>query len=177
MRYFVTMGTRVMEVELGPDGVRLDGELVDADMVEVDGTQVRTLLMNHRSHWLLANREGRGRWQLHLSGHPIEVEVVDDRTHAIREMTGQRETGRGPAALRAPMPGLVVGVEVVEGDEVLAGQGLVIVEAMKMENELKCAADARVSKVLVSPGQAVNKDEILVEFEAPEASENGGPEE
>jgi biotin carboxyl carrier protein len=63
------------------------------------------------------------------------------------------------------MPGLVVRVEVAPGDEVEAGQGLVIVEAMKMENELKAARAARVKAVHVVAGAAVEKDAVLVEFE------------
>jgi pyruvate carboxylase subunit B len=64
------------------------------------------------------------------------------------------------------MPGLVVKVEVQEGDEVVAGQGVAIVEAMKMENELKTESAGVVSRVHVSPGEAVEKDQILIELEA-----------
>jgi biotin carboxyl carrier protein len=94
---------------------------------------------------------------------------VDERTRAIREMAGVKEGTRGPKALRAPMPGLVVKVEIREGDAVVEGQGLVIVEAMKMENELKAEGEGRVARILVEPGQAVEKDQVMVEFEAPDA--------
>ena len=66
--------------------------------------------------------------------------MVDERSHAIREMTGSVAGPSGPRPVKAPMPGLVVKLEVAVGDEVVAGQGLVIVEAMKMENELKVEA-------------------------------------
>jgi biotin carboxyl carrier protein len=58
---------------------------------------------------------------------------------------------------------------------VARGQGLVIVEAMKMENELKAEGDGRVGKVLVTAGETVEKDQILVEFEAPESAPEKGP--
>jgi len=74
------------------------------------------------------------------------------------------------------MPGLVIKVEVQEGDAVVGGQGLVIVEAMKMENELKAEGEGRVARVLVAPGQTVEKDQVLVEFESPEDASEGGPE-
>ena len=64
------------------------------------------------------------------------------------------------------MPGLVVRVDVEPGHRVEAGQGVVIIEAMKMENELKAEADGVVSRVLVEQGQAVEKGAVLVEFEA-----------
>ena len=63
------------------------------------------------------------------------------------------------------MPGLVVAIEVKEGEMVKAGQGVAIVEAMKMENELKAKFDGKVKKVRVKPGQAVEKDEVMVIFE------------
>ncbi len=177
MRYFITIEGRTLEVELGADGVRLDGEPVTVDLAEVDGTQVRTLLMNHRSHSILANGEGAGAWALHLSGRPLRVGVLDERTRAIRERAGLREGAGGPKPLRAPMPGLVIKVEVREGESVFAGQGLVIVEAMKMENELKSSGEGRVKRVLASPGQTVEKDEVLVEFEALDTDSAGGEEE
>lgn len=165
MRYFVTLGNRTLEVELGPDGITLEGERIDADLVEMDGTEVRSLLMSGRSHRVLAARKGRGEWSLHLSGQHYDARVVDERTRSIEEMTGSGEGVAGPKALKAPMPGLVVKVEVAEGDLVTKGQGLVIVEAMKMENELKCGGEAVVRKVLIVPGEAVEKDQVLMEFD------------
>jgi pyruvate carboxylase subunit B len=170
MRYFVTIGDRELEVELGPEGIRVEGEAVVPDLVEMDGTDVHSLLLGEKSHRILASRNGPGGWTLHLSGRHYLAEVVDERTRAIRKMAGIPEGQRGPKALRAPMPGLVVKVEVGEGEAVETGQGLVIVEAMKMENELKADTPGIVSRVLVEPGQAVDKDQVLVEFEVPAAS-------
>jgi pyruvate carboxylase subunit B len=165
MRYCVTIESRTLEVELGGDGVRIDGQEVVADLVEMDGTEVRTLLMNGRSHRILATRVNPGLWSLHLSGQHLVAEVVDERVRSIREMTARQDGRKGPGALRAPMPGLVVKVEVGEGDEVARGQSLLIIEAMKMENELKADGHLRVTRVPVSPGDTVEKDQILVEFE------------
>ena len=71
---------------------------------------------------------------------------------------------RGPQPIKAPMPGMVVKVEVDVGDRVELGQGIVVVEAMKMENELQAQAIGVVRRVHVEPGQAVEKDQVLVEF-------------
>lgn len=168
MKYFVTIGDRELEVNLGPDGIQVDGQEVRADLVEMDGTDVHSLLLGGLSHRILASKNGSEGWTLHLSGHHVEAQVVDERTRTIREMAGAKEGTRGPKALRAPMPGLVVKVEIREGDAVVDGQGLVIVEAMKMENELKAEGEGRVARILVEPGQTVDKDQVMVEFEAPE---------
>lgn len=168
MRYFVTVWGRVVEVDLDPDGIRVDGCSVDVDLVDVGSTPVHHLLVDGRSRRLLARRGEGGAWRIQVGGRTLEVEVVDERTRAIRQMVGAAAEALGAQAVRAPMPGLVVKVEVEEGQEVRAGQGLVIVEAMKMENELRAEAPGIVRKVHVAPGQAVEKNQILVEFAAPE---------
>jgi len=176
MRYFVTMGGRTVEVELGAEGVTVDGRSVTVDLMEMDGTEVRSLLLDNRSYRVLATRKGRGLWGFHLGGHHVDARVVDERTRAIEEMTGIREGPRGPQALKAPMPGMVLRVEVAEGDLVAEGQGLVIVEAMKMENELKSRGNARVRKILARVGEAVEKDQVLMEFDLVEDEVEEGAE-
>ena len=123
-------------------------------------------------HGVVGERAARGRWKVSLHGRSHDVEVVDERTMAIRELAGSGASAAGPTPVVAPMPGLVVKVEVEEGDLVRAGQGIVIVEAMKMENELRASGPGRVSRVRVAKGDAVAKDQVLVELEAlpPEAS-------
>jgi pyruvate carboxylase subunit B len=174
MKYFVTIGEREMEVELGPEGIRVDGEEVVADLVEMDGTEVHSLLLGGRSHRVLASRNGSEEWALYLSGRQLSAQVVDERTRSIRAMAGSSEVFGGPKTLRAPMPGLVVKIEAEEGQTVVRGQGLVIVEAMKMENELKADGDGQIGRILVEPGQAVEKDQVLVEFQAPNPDSEKG---
>ena len=171
MRYYVTVGDRTVEVDLGPEGVRVDGEAVEASLDRVEGTRIRSLLLDGASHRIVARPVERRVWDLHVRGRRLRAEAVDERTRTIREMTGAAAGPVGPRPVKAPMPGLVVKVEVEEGSDVVPGQGLVIVEAMKMENELKAEAEGRVSKVHVEPGQAVEQGQVLVEFEAPEAGE------
>ena len=166
MRYYVTIGERTFEVELSGDVVTVDGQPVTAELATVPGMPLRHLLADGRSFSLVADRgEERGSWILHLNGQRHAAEVVDERTRAIRAMTGGGKAAQGPKPVRAPMPGLVVRVDVEPGQEVRAGQGVVIIEAMKMENELKAEADGVVARVLVQQGQAVEKGAVLVEFE------------
>jgi pyruvate carboxylase subunit B len=167
MRYHVSVGGHTRTVDVTADGVTIDGRAVDASLSHVPGTPVRSLLLDGSSHRVVARRAAAGVWELHVRSRRLTAEVVDERTRRVREMTGAASRNTGPRPLRAPMPGLVVKVEVAVGDEVQPGQGLVIVEAMKMENELRAESAARVSRVRVEPGQAVEKDQILIELEAP----------
>jgi biotin carboxyl carrier protein len=126
---------------------------------------VRSLSVDGRSYAISAvPGEKRGRWQLAFGQERFSVDAVDERTRAIREMTGGADDAVEKVVV-APMPGLVVKLEVEVGQAVKAGQGVVIVEAMKMENELKAPADGIVAKVLVTERQTVDKGAVLIVLE------------
>ena len=165
MRYFVTIGERTLEVDLSGASPVVDGRPVRAEMVAVPGSPLRHLIVDGESTLLVARPGDRGgRWQLALGGERIAADAVDERTRAIREMTGTgaEETAR---VVVAPMPGMVVRIEVEVGQSVKAGQGVVVVEAMKMENELKAPAPGTVSRIDVAPGQTVEKGAVLLVLE------------
>ena len=90
---------------------------------------------------------------------------VAGMARTIRRMAGATTQKKGPAYLHAPMPGLVVRINVAAGDEIRVGQGLVVMEAMKMENELRATAAGRVKRVAAQPGSAVEKGALLLEME------------
>jgi pyruvate carboxylase subunit B len=166
MRYFVTVDDQVFEVDLTSQGVSVNGRVIDIELAAVPGTAVRRLSVQGKSHSLhLAADQEKGEWDVHLDGERYQASVVDERTHAIRAMTGSSNAAHGPRSVRAPMPGLVVRVQVAPGEEVKAGQGVLIIEAMKMENELRAEGSGRVSKVHAQPGQPVEKGAVLIEFE------------
>jgi len=79
-------------------------------------------------------------------------------------MAGASAENAGPAPLVAPMPGLVVRINVEAGDPIRAGQPLVVMEAMKMENELRSTSDGVVRAIRVRPGEAVEKGTVLIEL-------------
>ena len=166
MRYFVTVDGEEFEVQLDRGEVHVNGELVSAELSGFSETSMRHLLLDGRSHFFLARRNGEGEWSLDLSAGSARVEVLDRAGRAVREVARRTAAIRGPEPLTAPMPGMVVKVEVEEGEEVAAGQAVAVVEAMKMENELHAAGAGVVSSVRVAPGQAVEKGEVLVEFES-----------
>ncbi|MEP7346026.1 MAG: biotin/lipoyl-containing protein, partial [Gemmatimonadaceae bacterium] len=103
-------------------------------------------------------------YTLWMNGFRYEIEALDERARVIQELTAARSGPKGPAAVVAPMPGLVVRIYVAEGERVVAGQGVVVIEAMKMENELRAAADGVVKSIHAVQGNAVEKGTVLVEF-------------
>ena len=101
---------------------------------------------------------------MRIDGRRYEVDALDERTRAIRDLVDASRAPTGPVPLAAPMPGLVVRVHVAVGDTVAAGQPLVVIEAMKMENELRALAAGTVRAIHATPGQPVEKGAVLVEL-------------
>ncbi len=165
MKYIVTVAGREIEVDIEGDQVRVEGRSLAADLRPLPGTPLRHLVVDDRPSTLVIEANGRGHWTIGMRGERWELEAIDERTRHIRSLTGAAARDRGATALKAPMPGLVVRVLAEPGQAVSRGAGMVVLEAMKMENELKASADAKVKAVRVRAGEPVEKGQVLVEFE------------
>ena len=166
MKYVVKVGDVDVEVELEGDVVTVDGVASVARVSDVEGTPVRMVTIGDEVHRVVARKGAtRGRFTLWLDGFRYEVEALDERTRAIRELSGAGKEASGPAPLLAPMPGMIVRVAVQVGDTVEPGQSLVVMEAMKMENELRATSAGTVKTILAQPGTAVEKGAVLLELE------------
>ncbi len=164
MKYVVSLDGRQHEIEVDGDHVVVDGQRMLAVLTSIPGSPVRQLLLDGRSFALPLEPIVPGRWAVTTDGERREIEVIDERTRHVRSLTGAADRPAGPGVLRAPMPGLVVRLQVEAGQAVSAGTPLIVLEAMKMENQLKAVAAATVAAIRVEVGQAVDKGQILVEF-------------
>jgi biotin carboxyl carrier protein len=166
VKYVVDVGGRSIDVELDGERVRVDGMDVSATLSELAGTPVALLSLGDTVHRIVVTRDSaKGRYVLSLDGRRYDVEALDERARAIRQLSSSTSGPKGPAPLIAPMPGLIVRVNVDVGASVQPGQGLVVMEAMKMENELRSASAGVVKAVRVGPGTAVERGAVLVELE------------
>ena len=167
MKYVVQLNDERKEVTLGSEGVSYEEASAErAELSDIEGSPIRMMKIGTRVYRVVVQRrQGRGRYTLWIDGYRFEAEALDERTRAIRDLSAATAGPVGPAPVRAPMPGLIVRVNVKVGDEVQAGQGLVVMEAMKMENELRATAAGTVRSVEVSPGTAVEKGALLVALE------------
>jgi biotin carboxyl carrier protein len=171
VKYFVTLEGREFQVDVdgervtvkppGPGRVRQ----YSATLTAIAGTPLRQLVLDGGPSDLVLDPGGPGVWAIAARGERWEVEVVDERTRHIRGLTGGAGAQRGTPPLKAPMPGLVLRILAEPGQAISAGAGVVVLEAMKMENELRAAAGSVVKTVRVKPGEAVEKGQVLVEFE------------
>ncbi len=168
MKYFVTVGNQELEIAVDGDHVTVNGRAVAA-RIERHGEAEAILHLDGVRHPLgVAGRDDEG-WQLVDGGAVRAVQAVDERTRHIQSLAGAGRSAAGGGTVKAPMPGLVVRVQVAVGDTVRAGQSLVVLEAMKMENELKAPAAGVVASVAATVGAAVDKGAVLVVLDgAPE---------
>lgn len=165
MKYVVRIGDRTFDVDVNGNRIRIGtGGEQPARLVPMPWGPLRRLELGGRSRTYAVVRSGDA-WKLYHGGVVWEAEVVDERANTLRRLVGRSTvTHAADGAVRAPMPGLVLRVEVTEGQSVSAGTGLVVLEAMKMENEIRAPAAGTVRKVLVTQGQAVEKGTPLIEL-------------
>ncbi len=165
MKYIVTIAGNTFEVEIEGREVRLDGRPLDARMLHQSGSMM--LLQMEGVSRLMALVPGENGWTVHHRGETWHAAVLDERTQRLESLTAAARSESRGEVVRAPMPGLVLRLEVGEGSRVEPGTGVLVLEAMKMENEIKAASRGVVTKVLVAAGSPVEKGAPLVEIEAP----------
>src|ERR1022692_351526 len=150
---------RRLELEKGAGGweCRLDGQAFNIDAV-IPRRDVLSLLVDGHAYEIKREQTAT---DLHMwvGSARFAVELRDPRSLRSRQKAGGDETG--PKKIVAPMPGRVVRLLVAEGCEVEAGQGMIVVEAMKMQNEIKAPKKGLVKKISTSPGAAVNPGDVL----------------
>ena len=164
MKLWVTLAGREAEVTFHTEGEHLwleaDGRRIEADFVRLPDGEVYSLLVDGRSHVVRVAPTADG-LDVELRGTVIPVEVRHPLEKMLQAAGGVRAATRGET-VSAPMPGVVVSLAVAVGDTVRAGQAVVVVEAMKMQNELAVAHDGVVSEVLVTEKTAVSAGQVLV---------------
>jgi biotin carboxyl carrier protein len=155
-------GKQIRTVELERDAdswkIRLDGQPADADTVEIDPNTL-SLLLEGQSFEVRVSQSPDGVLKLQTGLQEFTAEVVDPRAWRGRRHGALEAEGRQQVV--APMPGKVVRVLVQAGDKVEAGQGLLVVEAMKMQNEIRSPKGGTVERLHVKEGQPVNAGDAL----------------
>jgi biotin carboxyl carrier protein len=165
MKFEAELDGRVLPIEVEGAGgryrVRLEGEVVEVDARRV-GVGLWSLVLGAAAT-VVEVSEADGVSTVRVGGQTHRVRVEEETRYLIRTRGGT--AAAGGQVLKAPMPGRVVLIEVTVGQRVRRGDGLVILEAMKMENEFRAAGEGTVKEIRVQPGQAVNPGDILMVIE------------
>lgn len=162
MRYITTIGERQYTIEIVDEHtILVDGVEFAVDFESISDQPLYTMLLDGNSYESYVY-PGGDTWQVLLRGILYPVLVEDEREKRLRNASRGNIAERGEFHLRAPMPGLVVSIPVVEGQEVKKGDVLIILESMKMQNELKSPRDGNVSRLRVKEGDSVELKQTLL---------------
>jgi biotin carboxyl carrier protein len=163
MKFTATLADRVETVDItGANGsyrVTIGDQVWEVD-ARLTARGISSLLIGGLSYAADVS-EQEGQSVVHVGGETYTVQVEEHTRYVIRTQGGATAE-RGARTLTAPLPGRITHVAVQVGDAVRAGDTLLVIEAMKMENEFKAAAPGRVVEVRVAPGQAVNAGDVLL---------------
>ncbi len=165
MRYLATVEGQTYEIEInGEDEITFDGKPIDVDFIAVADSSVFSLILDGISYeaYVYPNQS---EVEVLMRGKRYPVQVEDERQIRLRQTTKDSVADTSEFLLKAPMPGLVVSVPVVMEQDVKAGDNLVILESMKMQNELKAPRDGRVKNLRIQAGDNVDQNQVLIVLE------------
>lgn len=165
MKYVTTVDEKEFEIEIVDEHhIRVGDRLLPVNIESVSGQPVFSLILDGKSYesYVYQNED---EWEVLLRGRQYQVNVEDEREKRLKAAAGGGVAEGGEFHLKAPMPGLVVTIPVAEGQEVKKGQVLIILESMKMQNELKSPRDGVVDRVRVKAGESVEQKQTLLSIQ------------
>ncbi len=153
-----------MENANGKIAVTLNGKKHSVDLARLNGVGALSILVDGRSFDLEVKENEKG-FSVFVLGQYFDLTVEEGKLFRARQLSGAGKTVAREKVVRAPMPGLIVKIEVTVGQEVQPEDGLLIMEAMKMENEIKAKGAGIVKEIKVVERQPVEQNQILITFE------------
>lgn len=166
MRYIAEADGKTYNIDIDEESgaIAVDGQPIAADLQQVTAPSLFSLIKDGHSYEVFAEPEEKG-FAIRIAGRRFLVNVADERSLRLARVQKREVERRGEMVIKAPMPGLVVDVQVAAGDTVKAGQGLIILMAMKMENELRAFEGGTVTSVAVQKGDKVDLGQVLLAIE------------
>ena len=165
LMYTTTLNDQAFTIDFTPTGPTLNGEPFGWDLVKLTDRTFHVLHQN-RSYTaeLLELNAAEKTVRLKINGHIHQVQLKDRFDLLLEKMGMSTAASAKVNDLKAPMPGLIVGINVQPGDVVNKGDSLLVLEAMKMENMLKATSDVTIKTIRITKGDRVEKGQVLVEF-------------
>jgi len=162
MKYITRVEDQEYIIEIDRDDqIKVNGQSFDIDFQQLAEGGMLSLLLNNRSLEAIVE-ERDDAWEVLLRGELYSIQVQDERAYRLAKARGMAVEDSGEVVIKSPMPGLIVAVPVEPGQMVNKGDQVVILESMKMENELRSPRNGVVLRVHVAQGASVEKDQELV---------------
>ena len=161
MKYITIVNDQEFIIEIDQEGqVSVDGRPYAVDFQQLSEGGILSLLLNNHSLEAIVEERENG-WEVLIRGELYSVDVQDERAYRLARARGTVAEITGEATIESPMPGLIIDVLVEPNQVVQKGDKIVILESMKMENELRSPRDGVVKHVYVGPGASVEKNQVL----------------
>jgi biotin carboxyl carrier protein len=162
MKYITTIDEKEFAVDIIDDRhLSINDKIYEVDFQSISGQPVYSMLIDGKSYEAYVY-SGEEEWQVLLLGRHYPVKVEDEREKRLKSSVGGKVQESGEFQMKSPMPGLVVATLVTEGQQVEKGQVLVILESMKMQNELKSPRAGKVERIKVKAGESVEQRQLLL---------------
>jgi len=163
--YEVKLKNEVFLVEKSGEKTKINGEVIEMDEVKI-GENTFHLLVDNQSltmeivFWDLSTKK----LLIKLNDQLAELIVSNEQDLLLEKMGLKQAKGNLLTEIKAPMPGLILDIPIKEGDTVQKGDVLIVLEAMKMENSIKSSQTGTIRKILVTIGQGVEKNQVMIQF-------------
>ncbi len=163
--YRISAGEKSFEISFSQGNLLIDGNPFDGDFSEIGNRQFH-LIRNHKSYRIevLSFDKASKNFVFRINNQIVTTTLKDKMDLLLERLGMDHLTEEAVNDISAPMPGLILDVQVAAGDEVKKGDPILILEAMKMENVIKAAGDGTVKEVLVEKGNSVEKNQVLIRF-------------
>lgn len=167
MKYISIVGDNEYVIEIDQEGqVQVNDQPLSVDFQQLTEGGIISLLIDNRSLEAIVE-ERDDHWEVLIRGELYSVAVQDERAYRLAKARGLSNAIKGEALMKSPMPGLIIAVTVIEGQAIAEGDQVLILESMKMENELRSPRDGVVKHIYVESGATVEKNQILVSIGDP----------
>ena len=162
MSYIVRVDGREFRIDIVREGshfkISLNNKDIKAEMASAYSNSQLSLIIDSKLYTVVFDADNK----IAVNAEEYVAEVFDEHVHTLFK-TSAAVGLKHEVVITVPMPGLIIDVAVKEGETVRAGQGLIVVEAMKMQNEIKAPQDGIVKKIFVKRGQTVNgRDKLII---------------
>ena len=162
-KYTIHLEKKDLEIRIEDQRIFVDNKLVDPSLQSIYHHVYSFLLDNKHYDVVIAEHQGKD-YTVEIESNTYTVRINDHRDLLLQHYGVAQIDQTTNEPIRAPMPGLVLDVLVSEGDRVASGQGLLILEAMKMENEIKATSDGVIGRIYVNIGDAIGKNDVMIEW-------------
>ncbi len=162
----IVNGKNTFEIESNKGEFKLNNEKYELDILPLSNDRLH-ILKNNKSYSvdLISFDSDKKIFEFTINGKTVSVEVKDRYDELLKQLGIDNLTTTKVADIKAPMPGLVIQLNILVGDQVKKGDTILVLEAMKMENSIKAQNDATIKSIKIAKGDKVEKNQVLIIFE------------